>query len=115
MPVLLTLTVALSQPRSRGAVRLRSADPLAPPEIRPGYFSAEEDLDSLVEGARLARALAETRAFDALRGAPADPDASVKTAADLRAFVRRTADTIFHPVGTCRMGMDSDAVVDFLS
>ena len=107
-----TLTVALSQPRSRGAVRLRSADPLAPPEIRPGYFSAEEDLDALVEGARLARALAETRAFDALRGAPADPDVSTKTAADLRAFVRRTADTIFHPVGSCRMGLDSDAVVD---
>ena len=107
-----TLTVAVSQPRSRGTVRLRSADPLAAPAIMPGYFSAGEDLDALVEGARLAIALAQTRAFDALRGAPADPDASVKTAADLRAFVRRTADTIFHPVGTCRMGTGEDAVVD---
>jgi choline dehydrogenase len=107
-----TLTVALSQPRSRGMVRLRSADPLAPPEIIPGYFSAGEDLDALVEGARLAIALAQTRPYDALRGAPAEPDAPVKTTADLRAFVRRTADTIFHPVGSCRMGADSDAVVD---
>jgi choline dehydrogenase len=107
-----TLTVALSQPRSRGMVRLRSADPLAAPAITPGYFSAEEDLDALVEGARLAIALAQTRPYDALRGAPAEPDASVKTAADLRAFVRRTADTIFHPVGSCRMGSDSAAVVD---
>ena len=107
-----TLTVALSQPRSRGFVRLRSADPMAAPIITPGYFSAEEDLDALVEGARLAQALANTRAYDALRGAPSDPDGSVRTASDLRAFVRRTADTIFHPVGTCRMGSGDDAVVD---
>jgi choline dehydrogenase-like flavoprotein len=107
-----TLTVALSQPRSRGLVRLRSADPLAPPEILPGYFSAEADLDALVEGARLALAMGDTRAFAPVRGAPADPDGPVRTPADLRAFVRRTADTIFHPVGTCRMGTGSDAVVD---
>ena len=107
-----TLTVALSQPRSRGVVRLRSADPMAAPIITPGYFSAEEDLDALVEGARLAHALANTRAYDALRGAPSDPDGSVRTASDLRAFVRRTADTIFHPVGTCRMGSGDGAVVD---
>jgi choline dehydrogenase len=107
-----TLTVAVSQPVSRGRVRLRSADPLASPVITPGYFSADEDLDALVEGARLGMALAHARPFDALRGAPFDPDASVKTAADLRAFVRRTADTIFHPVGTCRMGSGDDAVVD---
>lgn len=107
-----TLTVAVSQPRSRGFVQLRSADPMAAPIITPGYFSAEEDLDALVEGARLAQALANTRAFDALRGAPSDPDGSVRTASDLRAFVRRTADTIFHPVGTCRMGFGDGAVVD---
>ena len=91
---------------------MRSADPVAPPIIMPGYFTAEEDLDALVEGARLAQALAHTRAYDALRGAPSDPDGSVRTAADLRAFVRRSADTIFHPVGTCRMGSGEGAVVD---
>jgi choline dehydrogenase-like flavoprotein len=107
-----TLTVALSQPRSRGEVRLRSADPLAAPEIIPSYFSAEEDLDALVEGARLAIAMGETRAYATIRGAAVEPDASVRTPADLRAFVRRTADTIFHPVGTCRMGTGAEAVVD---
>jgi choline dehydrogenase len=107
-----SLTVALSQPRSRGFLKLRSADPLVAPVITPGYFSVEEDLDALVEGARLAQALGHTRPYAALRGAPSDPDDEVRTAADLRAFVRRSADTIFHPVGTCRMGSGDDAVVD---
>ena len=108
----ITLTIALSQPRSRGFVRLRSADPLAAPMITPSYFSAEEDLDALLEGVRLALALSETRPYAALRGAPADPDPPLRTPADLRAFVRRAADTIFHPVGTCRMGTGDGAVVD---
>ena len=107
-----TLTVALSQPRSRGFLKLRSADPVDAPIITPGYFSAEEDLDALVEGVRLAQALAHTRSYDTLRGAPSDPDTEVRTAADLRAFVRRASDTIFHPVGTCRMGSGPEAVVD---
>ena len=77
-----TLTVAMSQPRSRGVVRLRSADPLAAPSIMPGYFSAEDDLDALVEGVRLAQALADTRPYDTLRGAPSDPDAAVRTTAE---------------------------------
>jgi choline dehydrogenase len=107
-----TLTVALSRPRSRGMVRLRSADPLAPPLIRPSYFGAEEDLDALVEGVRLTLALAQTRPYSGLLGAPADPNPSSQGLADLRGFVRRTADTMFHPVGTCRMGTGDDAVVD---
>ncbi|HYN06707.1 MAG TPA: GMC family oxidoreductase N-terminal domain-containing protein [Vicinamibacterales bacterium] len=107
-----TLTVAVSQPRSRGMVRLRSADPTAAPVITPSYFGAEEDLDALVEGVRLALALAETRPYAGLLGAAADPNPSSRTVADLRTFVRRTADTIFHPVGTCRMGTGDAAVVD---
>jgi choline dehydrogenase-like flavoprotein len=107
-----TLTVALSQPRSRGVVRLRSADPMAAPLITTSYFGAEEDLDALVEGLRLTLALSETRPYSGLLGTPADPNPSTGTTTDLRAFVRRTADTIFHPVGTCRMGTGDDAVVD---
>ena len=107
----ITLTVALSVPRSRGSVALRSSDPLQPPLIRPGYFADASDLESLVQGVRLAQSLANTRAYGALRGAPVDP-VDVKTDGEVRAFIRRTADTIFHPVGTCRMGSDSASVVD---
>jgi choline dehydrogenase len=108
----ITLTVALSHPRSRGAVSLRSADPLAAPIIQANYFQEPSDLEALVEGAQLAQSLAATRAYEGLRGAPIDPDERAKSADDLRAFIRRSADTIFHPVGTCRMGNAGEAVVD---
>ena len=108
----ITLTVALSGPRSRGSIRLRSADPDDTPVIRAGYFSEPADLDALVAGVRLARSLAQTKAYAGLRASAVDPDADVHSADALRAYVRRTADTIFHPVGTCRMGVSDRAVVD---
>jgi choline dehydrogenase len=108
----ITLTVALSAPRSRGAIALRSADPSARPEIRTGYFSEPSDVEALVEGVRLARAIAETKAYGGLRGAPIDPKPGEQSADAVRAFIRRAADTIFHPVGTCRLGSDARAVVD---
>jgi len=108
----ITLTLALSQPRSRGSVALRAADPMAPPVIRAGYFQDGRDLDAAVEGVRLALALAGTAPYAALRGAPVAPVAGATSPAALRAFVRDSADTLFHPVGTCRMGRDTEAVVD---
>jgi choline dehydrogenase len=108
----ITLTIALSGPRSRGSVRLRSADPDDAPIIHAGYFSDPADLEALVTGVRLARTLAESKAYSGLRGAALDPAADVQSAEALRAHVRRAADTIFHPVGTCRMGRDARSVVD---
>jgi choline dehydrogenase len=108
----ITLTVALSAPRSRGSLTLRSGNPEDPAVIRPEYFSDPADLDALVEGVRLARALAGTKAYSGLRGVAIDPPSDVQTPEALRAFIRRAADTIFHPVGTCRMGRDSRSVVD---
>jgi choline dehydrogenase-like flavoprotein len=107
-----TLTVALSQPQSRGSVTLRSADPLAAPVIKANYFAEPADLRALVQGAQLARAIAETRPYAGIRGAAVDPPADTRIYREWEAFVRRTADTIFHPVGTCRMGTGNDAVVD---
>lgn len=108
----ITLTVVMSQPASRGAVTLRSGDPLAAPVIEANYLSEASDVDALVEGVRLARDIAHSSAYDGLRGAAIDPADSVRSAADVRAFIRRVSDTIFHPVGTCRMGRGADAVVD---
>jgi choline dehydrogenase len=108
----ITLTVALSQPRSRGRLSLRSADPLAAPLIRANYFDEPADLEALADAVRLAQAIAEARPYAALRGASADPDDAVRTPSQLRAYIRRVADTIFHPAGTCRMGTGADAVVD---
>jgi choline dehydrogenase len=108
----ITLTVALCQPKSRGSLTLRSADPSATPVIRADYFSEPADLDALVSGVRLARDIAGARPYARLRGEPVDPLGDMQTTDALRAWIRRSADTIFHPVGTCRMGSASDAVVD---
>ena len=107
-----TLTVAMSQPASRGRLTLRSDDPLAPPLVRANYLSESSDLDAMVEAVRLAQGLANSSAYDAVRGAAVDPPEALRSDADIRAFIRRTADTIFHPVGTCAMGTSRDAVVD---
>jgi choline dehydrogenase len=108
----ITLTVALSRPQSRGRIVLRSADPAAAPMIQAGYFTDARDLDALVEGVRLARGLAGARAYAKLRGVATDPTDSIRTPDEIRAYIRRVADTMFHPVGTCRMGGDASAVVD---
>jgi choline dehydrogenase len=108
----ITVTVSLAQPKSRGSVTLRSSDPFAPPLITPNYFSHRDDLDALVDGVRLAREIAATKAYAALLGAAVDPDDNVRTPDQIRHWIRRVADTIFHPVGTCRMGSDASAVVD---
>jgi choline dehydrogenase-like flavoprotein len=107
-----TLTVAMSQPASRGTISLRSANPLDRPMIRANYLTAPGDLDAMVEGVRLAQTLAASKPYDAIRGDAIDPGAAVRTGAEVRDFIRRAADTIFHPMCTCRMGRDRAAVVD---
>lgn len=108
----IAFSVVVSRPHSRGSISLRSADPLAAPLIRAGYFSDARDMEAALEGVRLARAIAHTRGYEPLRGAAVDPLETEVTPEQLRAFVRRAAGTIYHPGGTCRMGAGRDAVVD---
>lgn len=108
----LTITVALERPRSRGAVRLRSASPLDPPLLQASYLHEDGDVRTLVEGLRIVRALGRSRAFDALRGEEIEPGVGRDADRELAESVRRTADTIYHGTGTCRMGQDRLAVVD---
>ncbi len=100
----------LLRPASRGRIDLRSSDPLAAPAIRPGYLSDPADLTTLVQGVRLALRIGATQP---LAGAARRPhelaDASDD---DVIGMIRSTVDTMFHPVGTCRMGADEGAVVD---
>jgi choline dehydrogenase len=107
-----TFGPTLLRPRSRGRIRLRSADPLAPPVIEASYLSQSADVAPLVAGVRLARRLAATRAFDGFCGGEALPGITVTDDGDLAAYVRSRAETLYHPVGTCRMGADAGAVVD---
>ncbi|MEQ8344059.1 MAG: choline dehydrogenase [Sneathiellaceae bacterium] len=106
-----SLHVCALRPESRGQVRLASADPLAPPAIDPNYLAERADLDTLVRGLRKAQAVLAAPAFAGLLGEEFDPGPD-RSDAELQAYCRRTAETIYHPVGTCRMGSDDQAVVD---
>jgi choline dehydrogenase len=110
----ITITVSLVRPKSRGAVSLRSADPLAAPIIRANYLQELADVDALVRGINLARWFGESEAYADLRGDEILPGPSMKSDAELATFVRRDSDTIYHGAGTCKMGPASDrlAVVD---
>ncbi len=107
-----TILPTLIYPGSRGTIRLRSADPRDPPAIDPRYLTDGADLDLLVAGIERARAIAATRPLADLCGEEVAPGPKVSSGDDLRADVRLRANTIFHPVGTCRMGIGDDAVVD---
>jgi len=100
------------RPESRGEVRLASADPFDDPIIDPNYLDEPADLETLVEGLRLVRRIAGAGALSDHRGEEVWPGEDVQMDAALRAYVREHATTVYHPVGTCKMGHDAMAVVD---
>jgi choline dehydrogenase len=107
-----TFAPILTQPRSRGTVTLASRDPATLARVDPKYLSREEDLAVLEYGIRYARELAHAGAFKKLRGRELAPGKAVTSSSALRDYIRQVAGTVWHPVGTCRMGADPEAVVD---
>lgn len=110
----ITITVSLVTPKSRGEVRLRSADPAAAPIIRANYLQEAADVAALVRGVHFARWFGEAESYTELRADEILPGAAMKSDAELAEFVRRDSDTIYHGAGTCKMGPANDgtAVVD---
>jgi choline dehydrogenase len=104
--------VCVMRPASRGEIRLRSADPLAAPTILGRYLTEPEDLSLLRIGVRHLRDIFRQSAFDRWRGAECAPGAARQSDAEIDAWIRASADTVFHPVGSCRMGSDPESVVD---
>ncbi|HTV35491.1 MAG TPA: GMC oxidoreductase, partial [Xanthobacteraceae bacterium] len=105
-------SVCQLRPESRGFVRIKSADPAAPPAIQPRYLSARADCECIVDGLKLMRRIMDQpvmRKYIAEERAPGEQCASD---ADLLAFARETGTTVYHPTSTCRMGSDQNAVVD---
>ncbi len=103
--------VCVLRPKSRGTVRLAGVDPFAAPLIDPGFLAAEEDLDTLMRGYKIAKRILEAPALAPYRGRELYT-AAVNTDDEIRAVIRTRADTLYHPVGSCRMGTDEGAVVD---
>jgi len=102
----------LLRPRSLGSVMARSADPAEPPAIRFNYMADPADRSDMRQGVRLLREVLAQKALDADRGDEIFPGPAVRSDAEIDAWVRRAVETCYHPVGTCRMGSGSDAVVD---
>jgi choline dehydrogenase len=102
-----------TRPTSTGRIDLASADFRAPPAIAPNYLATEKDVDDVVHGGRLSQAIARTHAIQSLIREPLAPNLLRMSDADLIADFRARAATVYHPVGTCRMGPDpQSAVVD---
>ncbi len=99
-------------PDSRGCLRLASADPVSAPLIDPGFLREQRDTDRIEQGLRLIREAAARTGLAAAGHAELWPGPDVRSGADLRAYIRRTVGSYYHPAGTCRMGTDAGSVTD---
>jgi choline dehydrogenase len=102
------------RPESRGTIRLTSNDPKEHPLIDANYLAERRDLDTLIDGVKIGRDVLAQSGLDPYRAEEFEPGAAVKTDAEIEQWIRAKCETIYHPVGTCKMGPDSDpmAVVD---
>jgi choline dehydrogenase len=107
-----TFGPTMIRPRSRGRITLRSSNPLDAPVIKANYFSDPYDLDVMLEGVKLSRKLASAPAFQKYIGREMHPGPDALDDLALRAHIAKFAATLYHPVGTCKMGNDAGAVVD---
>jgi choline dehydrogenase len=105
-------SVCQLRPESRGFVRIKSGDPGDPPAIQPRYLTARNDCDTVVAGMALMRQIMNQPAMRRYIAEERAPGEACISDADLLAFARDTATTVYHPTSTCRMGADANAVVD---
>lgn len=108
----MSLTCYQLRPESLGSIHVRSADAREHPEIRFNFLSDAIDRRTMIDGLRLIRKVAEAEPLDPIRGEEVEPGSGVTSDEALLDYIRRTANTAFHPVGTCRMGPGEDCVVD---
>jgi pyridoxine 4-oxidase len=106
-----TIMFGFTHPRSRGTIKLASADPNAAPLIDPNYLAEGYDRDIYLDALEQARAVGAAQALSDWRLEEYLPGPTIKSTADKRMFLAKAAFTHHHPVGTCRMGCDADAVV----
>jgi len=104
--------VCMLRPESRGYIALKSLDPNVQPIIQPNYFATQKDRDTLIKGVKISREIMNQPAFDEFRGKEINPGDHIQTDQEIEEFIRNHGETIYHPVGTCKMGNDEFSVVD---
>lgn len=104
--------VCILRPASRGSVRLASKDPVAAPLIDPNFLGDRDDMDRLIRGFKAARTVLSQAALTRFGGRESKASASAQTDEEIERFIRDHADTVYHPVGSCRMGNGPMDVVD---
>jgi len=104
--------VCMLRPESRGYIALKSLDPNVQPIIQPNYFATQKDRDTLIKGVKISREIMNQPAFDEFRGKEINPGDHIQTDQEIEEFIRNNGETIYHPVGTCKMGNDEFSVVD---
>ncbi|MDI1259517.1 FAD-dependent oxidoreductase [Aquabacterium sp.] len=107
-----SLHVCCLRPKSVGEIRLASPHPMEAPQIVANYLTHPDDMETMLRGVRLARDILAAPAFDRYRGRELMPTVLCERDDKIRQFIRERAETIYHPVGTCKMGQDAMAVVD---
>jgi choline dehydrogenase len=108
----MTCGICQLRPESRGTILIASPDVIQPPRIKPHYLSVQADQMVTVAGLRAARRILAQPALDGLRGQETSPGAELTHDDGLLSYARETGKTLYHPVGTCRMGPGPDSVVD---
>lgn len=108
----MTISVYQLRPESLGSIHIKSSDPREAPAIRFNFLSDPLDRQTLIEAVRFARRLMQAPAMDRFRGIEFKPGPEVQTDTEIIEWISKTAETAYHPVGTCRMGSDERAVVN---
>ena len=107
-----TIVPILLRPKSYGQITLASPDPLQHPNIYANYCADPDDMDRMIAGVRTARQIASTPALSSYEEAEYRPGKGIQSTMELRDYVRENAFTLYHPVGTCKMGVDAMSVVN---
>ena len=104
--------ICVLRPKSRGSLTLRDANPATPAKIDPNLLGHPDDMEGMVRGVKILRNIFAQKAFDPWRKSEVYPGEKTQSDEEIREFIRKKADNIYHPVGTCKMGHDDMAVVD---
>jgi len=107
-----TINISVSRPKSKGRVKIVSSDPTKHPLIEANYLSDKNDKKELIEGIKISRKIANSKAFQKYNVSEIKPGSRCNSQIDLLSYIKANAGSLYHPIGTCKMGVDKNSVVN---